>query len=76
MNTYNQTELQNTVILLDSVKKWFETCDNLSLVEPPNGGRPKPARGNLHNGNKPAPRPAAQPRPLPNSAQNAGAGGS
>jgi len=70
MFTSNEIELKNTLNLFNSVKGWFELCDNLSLVEAPADKRPKP----VPNGQRrPPPRPAPQPKPAPATrAENGG----
>ena len=70
MYTPNATELANTINLFNSVKSWFETCDNLSLVETPADKRPKavPNPGRRI----PPSRPAPQAKPAANRPENGG----
>jgi len=70
MYTSNEIELKNTINLFNSVKGWFELCDNLSLVEVPADKRPKPVPGGGRP--RPAPRPVPQPKPAPVRPENVG----
>jgi|TARA_B110000285_G_C15120891_1_gene617080 hypothetical protein len=70
MYTSNETELKNTISLFNSVKGWFELCDNLILVEAPADKRPKPVTNG--GARRPPPRPAPQPKPPANRPENGG----